>query len=93
MSSHAPPESDEELATRFELLELLGRGSYGSVYKGAARDTGEHFAIKVITHVEGVRHATQAACLPEHFASVLLAHPLVLTWLPGRGYRRDTARD
>jgi hypothetical protein len=39
----------------FELLEILGKGSYGSVYKGRARASGELFAIKVIPLAEGVR--------------------------------------
>ena len=45
----------------FELLEMLGKGSYGSVYKGRARASGELFAIKVIPLAEGVRlRAAQA---------------------------------
>jgi hypothetical protein len=52
---------EADVADRFELLELLGKGSYGSVYKGRARDTGELFAIKVIPLAEGVR-----ACCGRH---------------------------
>lgn len=44
-----PPDSSD-----FDLLELLGRGSYGSVFKGMARASGELFAIKVIPISEGV---------------------------------------
>jgi|APCry1669189768_1035252.scaffolds.fasta_scaffold282572_2 hypothetical protein len=52
----AADDDDESLlSASFELLELLGKGSYGSVYKGQARDTGQLFAIKVITLAEGVR--------------------------------------
>jgi serine/threonine protein kinase len=67
---------EADVADRFELLELLGKGSYGSVYKGRARDTGELFAIKVIPLAEGVRagggrHALQrgaagAGCVCAH---------------------------
>jgi len=32
----------------FELLELLGEGSYGSVYKGRHRSSGNIFAVKII---------------------------------------------
>ena len=42
-------------SSRFELLEQLGKGSYGSVFKGRARDTGEIFAIKVLAVTQGVR--------------------------------------
>jgi len=48
-------EAGGEVDDAFELLEMLGKGSYGSVYKGRARSTGELFAIKVIPMAEGVR--------------------------------------
>lgn len=55
--------SDEDLSSRFELLELLGKGSYGAVYKGRARDSGELVAIKVIPLVEGVCSLEQRVAL------------------------------
>ena len=48
----------------FELLEMLGKGSYGSVYRGRARANGELFAIKVIPLAEGVRLRTPALQRP-----------------------------
>ena len=48
----------------FELLEMLGKGSYGSVYRGRARANGELFAIKVIPLAEGVR--VRNACAAAH---------------------------
>ena len=32
----------------FELLEVIGRGSFGTVYKGFAKDSGEIVAVKVV---------------------------------------------
>jgi hypothetical protein len=51
----AAPGADVDANDAFELLEILGKGSYGSVYKGRARASGELFAIKVIPLAEGVR--------------------------------------
>ena len=57
----AAPGVEAGVDEAFELLELLGKGSYGSVYKGRARASGELFAIKVIPLAEGVRlHAAPA---------------------------------
>jgi hypothetical protein len=61
MASGEEPPSDEALDAQFMLLQLLGKGSYGSVYMGQARDSGQLFAIKVITLAEGVR-AERSAC-------------------------------
>ncbi|KAJ6227433.1 sterile20-like kinase [Anaeramoeba flamelloides] len=36
----------------FELIEILGKGSYGSVYKGKQKGTGEIVAIKMIEYIE-----------------------------------------
>ena len=65
-------EQVSEAAARFELLEQLGKGSYGSVFKGRARDTGDLFAIKVIALVEGVR-CTPSKAAARHFAPVSLS--------------------
>ena len=51
----AAPGGEAGVDDAFELLEILGKGSYGSVYKGRARASGELFAIKVIPLAEGVR--------------------------------------
>lgn len=39
---------------RFELLEQLGKGSYGSVFKGRDRENGQLYAIKVMALAEEV---------------------------------------
>lgn len=59
--------SDDALTARFELLELLGKGSYGSVYTGRARDSGELFAIKVLPLVEGVRRPNARTPAPSSY--------------------------
>eukprot|EP00878_Enallax_costatus_P030375 GHUV01033068.1.p1 GENE.GHUV01033068.1~~GHUV01033068.1.p1 ORF type:complete len:305 (+),score=55.64 GHUV01033068.1:367-1281(+) len=40
---------DQDATERFELLSLLGRGAYGSVYKARDRSNGDLVAIKVIS--------------------------------------------
>jgi serine/threonine protein kinase len=76
----------------FELLEMLGKGSYGSVYRGRARANGELFAIKVIPLAEGVRlhrpsvqrpSACAAAGTAQLRARRYSAHsrPATLVWL------------
>ena len=42
-------EQDPELI--YELLDLLGEGSYGSVYKALHKLTGELYAVKIISVV------------------------------------------
>jgi len=42
-------ESQCEIFTRMEILEKLGEGAYGKVYKAAHKVTGEFFAIKKIS--------------------------------------------
>lgn len=39
----------------WELLECLGKGSYGSVFKGREKATGQLYAIKVMALVEEAR--------------------------------------
>ena len=33
---------------KYEISELIGSGSYGSVYKGICRNTGRHVALKIM---------------------------------------------
>lgn len=57
-------------ADRFEQLECIGRGSYGDVYRGLDRETGQQVAIKVIDleeiedDIEGIHKevSTLAGC-------------------------------
>jgi len=37
-----------DFEVRYELLEQLGKGGYGTVYKARERQTGEMFAVKVL---------------------------------------------
>ncbi|GMH15259.1 hypothetical protein Nepgr_017100 [Nepenthes gracilis] len=55
MSSSSIPESltKEDPNTKYELLNELGKGSYGAVYKARDIKTSELVAIKVISLVEG----------------------------------------
>ncbi|KAI8469342.1 MAG: kinase-like domain-containing protein [Monoraphidium minutum] len=45
----AEEEAADEVADRFEMVALIGRGAYGSVYKAVDRVTRRFVAIKVIT--------------------------------------------
>ncbi|KAJ8760452.1 hypothetical protein K2173_015119 [Erythroxylum novogranatense] len=55
VSSSSIPESvtREDPTTKYELLNELGKGSYGSVYKARDLRTSELVAIKIISLVEG----------------------------------------
>ncbi|KAL8161458.1 hypothetical protein V2J09_012947 [Rumex salicifolius] len=55
MSTSSIPDSvtREDPHTRYELLEELGKGSYGAVYKARDLRTSELVAVKVISLVEG----------------------------------------
>ncbi|GAB4829044.1 hypothetical protein Ancab_018703 [Ancistrocladus abbreviatus] len=55
MSSSSIPESvaREDPSTKYELLNELGKGSYGAVYKARDIKTSELVAVKVISLVEG----------------------------------------
>ena len=104
MASGEEPPSDEALDAQFVLLQLLGKGSYGSVYMGQARDTGQLFAIKVITLAEGVRaeplldsrlpthsRPERTACSQDEGYSEI-RHEIQMLQARGRGQRRFTWR-
>jgi serine/threonine-protein kinase 24/25/MST4 len=42
--------ADEGLAEHYQVLEELGRGSFGVVYKAIEKATGETVAIKHVSH-------------------------------------------
>lgn len=66
------------LAARFELLDRLGRGSFGAVWRARDRRTGAEVALKLV-HPRGDR----ARDLREVEASRRLDHPHVLPSLDG----------
>jgi serine/threonine kinase 4 len=39
---------DEDPEEKYDLLELIGEGSYGQVYKALDKENGELFAIKIV---------------------------------------------
>jgi serine/threonine protein kinase len=42
----------------FEILDVLGQGSYGSVSKALHKETGELYAIKILPATSGVEIAS-----------------------------------
>jgi len=38
----------EEVEKKYEIIELLGKGSYGSVSKGTCKATGRTVALKIL---------------------------------------------
>ena len=42
------PESNRHLEKRYSKIKVIGRGTYGTVYKGLDKQTGETVAIKII---------------------------------------------
>jgi serine/threonine protein kinase len=43
--------SEQDPEQLYELLDLLGEGSYGSVYKALHKQTGELYAVKIVAVV------------------------------------------
>merc|ERR1712107_586928 len=41
-------DDEREVAARYDMLEKIGEGTYGTVYKAMRRQTGERVAIKKI---------------------------------------------
>ena len=62
----------------FEILKVIGEGSFGRVYKGKKKDTGEIFALKVmkktdLIHNNQVKYAVSEASIMKE-----LDHPYIL---------------
>jgi serine/threonine protein kinase len=61
---HAPfeikgdPADGDKLADRYQMLEELGSGSFGVVYKAIEKATGEIVAIKHVRLVESFPHCS-----------------------------------
>ena len=47
-SVKASPALKQVINKKYELTELIGSGSYGSVYKGVCRNTGRNVALKIM---------------------------------------------
>lgn len=41
---------------RYEILEVIGKGSFGQVIRALDHKTGQHIAIKIIRYVEMCSH-------------------------------------
>ena len=64
------------MTPRYRLRELLGKGSYGSVYRATHADTGKEYAVKRLvvstTHHRASSHYDRVCVLNE--LRVLAAH-------------------
>jgi len=47
-------ENYSELVCRYEILEVIGKGSFGQVIRALDHKTGQHIAIKIIRYVETI---------------------------------------
>lgn len=43
-------------ALRYEILEVIGKGSFGQVIRALDHKTGQHIAIKIIRYAEYTRY-------------------------------------
>ena len=43
--------SDPQLKKKYKLVEVLGKGTFGTVYKGKNRETGQKVAIKLVKNI------------------------------------------
>ncbi|MBX3470757.1 MAG: serine/threonine protein kinase [Planctomycetes bacterium] len=73
--SHAPAEALGE----FELLEELGRGGMGVVYRARQRSLGREVALKVLSPACSADPEASARFLREARAAAAISHPNVIT--------------
>ena len=64
----------QPIGSRYELEEQLGRGAFGSVYRGRVRDTGEAVAVKVLLEELAADPDVVTRFLRERTALVGLRH-------------------
>jgi len=64
----------QPIGSRYELDEQLGRGAFGSVWRGHVRDTGEKVAVKVLLEELAVDPDVVTRFLRERTALVNLRH-------------------
>jgi serine/threonine-protein kinase len=64
----------QPIGSRYELEEQLGRGAFGSVYRGRVRDTGEAVAVKVLLEELAADADVVTRFLRERTALVGLRH-------------------
>ena len=69
----AQPQLDD-----FELLGVLGRGSYGRVLQVRKRDTGEVFAMKVMSKTDLIRRNQIRHALTERTLLQAMQHPFIV---------------
>lgn len=63
---------------RFEVLGLMGQGSYGKVYLAQKKRTGKYYAIKAISKQKIMRDGKQHEVFRERQALVTLDHPNIV---------------
>jgi eukaryotic-like serine/threonine-protein kinase len=63
---------------KYEIERLVGVGSMGAVYEGRHRETGERFAIKVLSPVLAAVPAARARFLKEAKLTARVRHPHVI---------------
>ncbi len=66
---------------RYELVEQLGRGTFGRVYRAWDPDLERFIAIKLILPIEGVKDAVRDRVLREGRAIAKVSHPNVVSVL------------
>lgn len=80
----------DDIASHYEVLEELGRGSFGVVYKGIERATGETVAIKHVSRT--MRAQPFSLTSPVHLARMLKPKYRSTSSLARMTYRRSSRR-
>jgi len=60
--------------SRYEILEVIGKGSFGQVIRALDHKTGQHIAIKIIRYVENAEQSSQSGMI--HRAMIRIAHAI-----------------